>query len=187
VFTELSFSITCEVSREPGVEWFLTRESGNLPALCPGLCGVVEGLDDWTPKRSRCSVFGLKITGVGRQSVVMVVPLLASTLEWFEGMILESVLKHVLEGSWRAVVHICHFLVCKPPCLLGCGSRCNCPEADLWKQGGWRIVPLPELQMKGLPSWWSGVTDAIGGTGEDNVAWLRCPCGQHGGSSVEGV
>lgn len=177
MFVELGLSITCDLSSQREAVWYITRESGQPPPLCPGMQGLVKGFGVSLDVRARRSVFAVKISGLGDKLEVLVVALAPSTIDWFEEHILPSIQHHVREGSWAAVVHISEFLVCKPPCLRGCSGACVCPEALLWKQGGWRRVPVPELQVRNLPFWWTGVSDSIGEVYADGTPWLRCVCG----------
>jgi hypothetical protein len=176
VFIECGVSITCEVSREPGVEWFLTKESGRVPPLCAGLEGLLRGFSGLLDARGRRSIFAVKVEGGSDRVEALVVPSLSTTVDWFEDRILPTLSQHVQEGSWAAVVHICHFLVCKAACLRACSGECTCEERVVWRQGGWRRVPVPEMHLPTLPFWWSGVTDAFGAISDDSIAWLRCPC-----------
>jgi hypothetical protein len=169
-------SLTCEVSAEPGVEWFLTKESGQVPPLCASLRELVQLFPGVLDSRARSSLFVVKVMGQGEQCEVLVVPFLLSTVEWFEQYVLRTFAEGVTSGHWAGVVHVALFLECKTPCLQGC-KDCHCPERHVWRGSGWRRVAVPELKVPEYIGWWKGVTDGVGDMPGDGRSWLRCPCG----------
>lgn len=176
LFPKHGLSLTCEISAEHGVQWFLTKESGQLPVVCEGFKNLVEPFPGVVERRPRPSLFVVKIVGKADQYEVLVVPFAITTVRWFEEFIAGSLLEAAREGNWKGVVHVVCFLLAKPPCLRSC-SRCTCVEQLLWAAHGWRRVPVPELHVPNYIWWWRGVTDAAGSVGSGNKLWLKCPCG----------
>jgi hypothetical protein len=172
-------SITCELSAADGVQWFLTKESGECPRVCEGMKQLVSAVPGVLMKRPAPSLFVVKVVGPAEQCEVLVVPLAMSTMVWFEEFILTSLLDGARSGSWTAVAHVSNFLLCKPPCLRGC-KDCTCVEQKLWKASGWRRAPSPELSVVNYIGWWRGITNAVGNLPKDGAPWLRCPCGCYG-------
>ena len=169
-------SLTCEVSPEPGVQWFATKESGLTPRLCDDFYRLVAPYPVVSAERSPPCLFVVKVMGHTEQLEVFVVPLALSTVEWFEEHRLVPLLSAVRSGDWNAVVHILHSLLCQPACLEGC-EDCVCEQKELWAASGWRRVVGVELNAGNTLGWWKGITDAVGDDPRDGRPWLRCPCG----------
>ena len=167
--------MTCEVTCAGGAKWYATKESGQLPELCSGMQGLLENMENMLKPRAKRSVFVVKMLGGPGQYEVLVVPLIPSTVDWFEREILPTVVHHVQSSKWVGVEHIREFLQCKSPCLQACKGLCSCGEASLWRQGGFRSVRGPELHYPYLPFWWAGVCDGVGDVGT-GMPWMHCPC-----------
>jgi hypothetical protein len=182
VLAQHAVSLTCELSREPGMQWFLTKESGLMPRTCSGaetLLGTVPGV---LQPRPRLSLFALKVAGAQGEEEVLVVPFLLSTVEWFEKTVLKLLLESVRSGSWTEVQHLVSYLECCPPCVAGCGDgECTCRERLVWNGRGWHRVRGVEWTAPRREDWWKGVTDALGELSKDGKPWLRCCCGLHQG------
>jgi hypothetical protein len=168
-------SLTCEVSAELGVEWFLTKESGRVPVLCTALRELVQPLPGVLSSRPRSSLFVVKVMGQREQCEVLAVPFLLSTVEWFQEHALRAFVEGVTCRRWARVVHVAVFLECKSSCLQGC-KDCRCAERHAWSGCGWRRIAVPQLDIPRHIGWWKGVTDAVGNLPRDGDPWLRCPC-----------
>jgi hypothetical protein len=103
-------SLTCKISGDGAVEWFLTRESGRTPPFCEAMEDLLKGMQWLLEARRPRSVFVVKVIGGPGKFECLVAPCVFSTVEWFEKNILPDVRRHLQMGRWDAVVHTSYFM-----------------------------------------------------------------------------
>jgi hypothetical protein len=158
------------VHREGEPKWFLTKESGKLPLICGGLGGLLIQVDGAMQRREARSVFAVKIMREVGEMEVLVSRLCGRHVSEFQKQRLPYLRAQLAGGSWADVLHACCWLA---------WSNEGATQAAAEGMMGWRRVTGPEIQVGYLPTWWSGVSDAIGCTNGDGLPWLRCPCGMY--------
>ena len=170
-------SVTCEVSRELGVEWFLTKESGRVPAVCAQMWMGLRSMEGVLRARTGRSVLAVKVVGGPGEFEVLVAPLAHSTLSWLREEIAMALGQALTQGPWEEVAELCRLVAAETGCSERCVRGADCATRLLWQEVGWRRVHVPEVCVPRLPHWLIGVTDAVGDCGEWYGPWLRCPCG----------
>lgn len=157
------------------MQWWLTKESGLVPVLCERSQAerMWHSGAGMRVAAGAGSVLALKVVGGDGVFEVMVGPLCVSGLQWLKEEILPEVLADLGRGAWSAVVDT-FVAVCRAP--EPCGGWTPATQL-LWCEVGWRRLHVPEVGAGVLPSWWRGVSDALGDCGGMYGPWLRCPCG----------
>jgi hypothetical protein len=179
-------SLTCDVSAEGEVRWFLTKESGRVPVCdkaaecgCDGKeLGVVPVrgyvvLQSW-PSDCLSSVVrfaALRVETV-RRLVERVLPaalaVFARSGSWCGAT--ERVLRAMSLGGWRAALEKC---TC-------CASRtfvCAVCEPPDWESEDSEWVTMNIFKRRfpyGREDWFSGVSDAVLEVDRSGQLWLTC-------------
>lgn len=170
-------SITCSVDSEGGARWWLTRESGRLPAQC-GL-EACSSCSNWTRTHvdsgsyiviaggGNCVAFAQLSAGSFEVAVRRVVPLVQEA--WLCGCDQQVVAREVFS--------------CFSFGLFSSGVDCACrigrvcAQCRVLFECGRFVVQGVFMGLPSIPGgWWTGVTDAVGDVEirGQRYPWLRC-------------
>lgn len=171
-------SVTCEVSPGGRVRWWLTKESGQLPAKCGDrtcwTCGTfAEGTELEVRAYVAVKVEARVAVFRGRNDTVFFAPLQASVLDEVQRQLLPCLLEAGAredEGDCERSTVLHWELQSALERGVFCGSVGPGNRFSRWLQYSGFTGVFPD----GKDGFFTGITDAVGVVGSSHGRWLRC-------------